>query len=95
MNVTTTKMGEISPSNAGLGLGWLLLLAIPGLLAYYWNTTHGTLKTGEPPLVPYYLPWLGHGISFMNDINGFVVWVRSVQNSFPRDINQIPQQILY
>ena len=78
MNITTAQSGDVPSS--GLGLGWLLLLAFPALLAYYWNTTHGTLKTGEPPLVPYYLPWLGHGIAFMNDINGFVVWVRYVFN---------------
>lgn len=76
MNVTTVYTKETTTS--GIGLVWITVLAFPAILAYYWRTTHGTLKNGEPPLVPYWLPWLGHGLSFMADINGFVTWVRSV-----------------
>lgn len=77
MNFTTSSPTVSEDGvKSGLGLGWLLLLMIPAIIAYYWNTTHGTLKNGEPPLVPYWFPWLGHGLSFMADINKFVTGVR-------------------
>ena len=74
MNSTRDQVGPVL--ELGGASSWLILLPIVILTAYWWNTTHGKLQTGEPPLVPYYLPWLGHGITFMNDINAFVSWVR-------------------
>jgi hypothetical protein len=56
MNTTVEYADETAAS--GIGLVWITVLAIPALLAYYWNTTHGVLKTGEPPLVPYCHLWL-------------------------------------
>jgi hypothetical protein len=56
---------------------WLLLV-LPILGASWWWMSSSTKSTtGEPPLVPYRIPWLGHGLAFMNDINGFTAWVRS------------------
>ena len=41
-------------------------------------TIRAARKNGEPPLIPYTIPWLGHGVSFMWNINLFVKWVRWV-----------------
>lgn len=74
MNFTDGLEGQ--PGYAASRVLPALLLLCPFLAAYWWQTTHGRLRTGEPPLVPYTIPWLGHGITFMDDINGFVTWVR-------------------
>ncbi|KAH8693908.1 cytochrome P450 [Talaromyces proteolyticus] len=58
-----------------------LLAGILLFFAWRWSIRHHKVSSnGEPPLVPYLIPWLGHGFSLINDINGFVEWVRS---SFP------------
>jgi len=52
----------------------LLGLTIPIALTWSWRLV-GSLK-GEPPLVPYWIPWLGHGLWVVKDINEFVAWAR-------------------
>jgi hypothetical protein len=55
----------------------LFLLVLPLLVTWWWSLASSTkLITGEPPLVPYRIPWLGHALAFMNDINGFAAWAR-------------------
>ena len=53
----------------------LLSSTILSLIFKSW-TVSAARKNGEPPLVPYTIPWLGHGLSFMRNINSFTKWVR-------------------
>lgn len=55
---------------------WLLLGAALALFAWRWYLRLDIVPNGEPPIVPYQIPWLGHALSFMNDINGFATWAR-------------------
>lgn len=52
---------------------WSLLLVVPVILVYWYNHR---LADGEPPLISSKIPWLGHGMSFMKDMNGFAEWTR-------------------
>jgi hypothetical protein len=74
----STALGTLVPLAHSLpSVTVALLLALPVLATLWWWSAYSSkLTTGEPPLVPYRIPWLGHGISFMNDINGFTEWVR-------------------
>jgi hypothetical protein len=57
---------------------WAVVLAIPIFAIWWWVDYRWRIAEGEPPLVPFKIPWLGHGLDFMNDINGFAEWVRYV-----------------
>jgi hypothetical protein len=59
------------------GLAILLLLStIPIFATWWWTDYRWRVERGEPPLVPYRIPWLGHGLSFMKDVNAFTAWAR-------------------
>ena len=59
-----------------LGIPLWILTVLPILAASWWWEMRRRSAIGEPPLVPYTIPWLGHGLSFMKDINGFTESVR-------------------
>ncbi|RDW62298.1 cytochrome P450-13 [Coleophoma cylindrospora] len=75
-------------------LFWILSLTLPLAVISYWSG-YRRIAAGEPPLVPYLLPWLGHGMAFMNDINGFTEWVRSLNPDSPAATVQVAGQHLY
>lgn len=60
----------------------LLSFSIFSYLFKSW-TVNAVKKNGEPPLVPYTIPWLGHGLSFMRNISLFAKWARSVPMDHP------------
>jgi len=75
MNSTDSHTIVPLPQFLPLATTWLLL-ALPVLAVWWWIASSTKLASGEPPLVPYRIPWLGHGLAFMNDINGFTAWAR-------------------
>ncbi|KAL3422685.1 Cholesterol 7-alpha-monooxygenase 3 [Phlyctema vagabunda] len=95
MNSTISTASGPPPASAGgmSSLVWLFVLAAP--LALAWFTGYRRIAPGEPPLVPYIVPWLGHGMAFMNDINGFTEWVRSLHPNSPAATVQVAGQHLY
>ncbi|KAH6676565.1 putative cholesterol 7-alpha-monooxygenase [Halenospora varia] len=92
---STSRQAVLEATNQSGLLSYILFLAIPIFATYWWTVARWKIAKGEPPLVPYRIPWLGHGLSFMNDINGFTEYVRSIHPSSPAATVQIAGQHLY
>ncbi|CAI7573402.1 unnamed protein product [Penicillium glandicola] len=60
----------------------------------WWFSSQGQ-QSDEPPLVPYRLPWLGHALPFIRNINGYTAWVRSLFPSNSAVTVQIAGRRLY
>ncbi|TVY84462.1 Cholesterol 7-alpha-monooxygenase [Lachnellula suecica] len=73
----------------------LLVLSIPIFVVWWWTDYRWSLALREPPLVPYIIPWIGHGLSFMKDVNAFTAWARSKYPSSPAATVQIAGKHLY
>ncbi|PGG99271.1 hypothetical protein AJ79_08608 [Helicocarpus griseus UAMH5409] len=62
------------------GSPWLwifVLLASPFLGTWLLSNVNARRsRNGEPPLIPYTVPWLGHGFFVAKDITGFGTWAR-------------------
>ncbi|KAG9238530.1 putative cholesterol 7-alpha-monooxygenase [Amylocarpus encephaloides] len=95
MNKTGTPEVAASSFSRSPAVFWVILLAIPGIGIWWWTDYRWRIASGEPPLVPYQIPWLGHGLDFMKDINGFAQWVRSVHPTSDAATVQLAGQHLY
>lgn len=56
---------------------WILLrvaslLAVAYVVYCVWSFTPDTLQDLQPPAVPHWIPFLGHGLEFIKDFEGMV-----------------------
>ncbi|CAG8977986.1 hypothetical protein HYALB_00001868 [Hymenoscyphus albidus] len=95
MNATSAQTSPASSLLGSIPIFWTLLIAFPTFALWWWTDIRWRVAKGEPPLVVHSIPWLGHGLSFMNDINGFTEWVKSIHPSSSAATVHIAGQRLY
>ncbi|PGH03085.1 hypothetical protein GX51_04272 [Blastomyces parvus] len=76
----------------------VMLLVSPFLLTWVYTSIkarYGSQQGGDPPLIPYAIPWLGHGLSFRRGTTRFSQWVRGKYPNVPVSRTLIAGNYLY
>ncbi|PGH12922.1 hypothetical protein AJ80_06527 [Polytolypa hystricis UAMH7299] len=73
-----SSVASVVPMGGGRLWLWIpILLALPFLSTWILSNINARRsRNGEPPLIPYTIPWLGLGLFLAKDVTGFGVWVR-------------------